>query len=128
MLDTIVGRSPTHKEHIQSWACPEARSRPGEPSYPLPAGFIRRWLLDRGSSATHHRSGGHQPAHQSMINRRLMIVPPAMPSSGRTEQLDEREKKFLRLLLEMANMRVDGIERLVPVFDGGDDSVWVGGP
>ena len=42
-----------------------------------------------------------------MINRRLMIVPPAMPSSGRTEQLDEREKKFLRLLLEMANMRVD---------------------
>jgi hypothetical protein len=35
-----------------------------------------------------------------MINRRLMIVPPAMPSSGRTEQLDEREKKFLRLLLE----------------------------
>ena len=107
MLDTIVGRSPTRKEHIQSWACPEARSRPGEPSYPLPAGFIRRWLLDRGSSATHHRSGGNQPAHQSMINRRLMIVPPAMPSSGRTEQLDEREKKFLRLLLEMANMRVD---------------------
>ena len=92
MLDTIVGRSPTHKEHIQSWACLEARSRPGEPSYPLPAGFIRRWLLDRGSSATHHRSGGHQPAHQSMINRRLMIVPPAMPSSGRTEQLDERER------------------------------------
>jgi hypothetical protein len=36
----------------------------------------------------------------------LMIVPPAMPSSGRTEQLDEREKKFLRLLLEMANMRL----------------------
>ena len=63
-----------------------------------------------------------------MINRRLMIVPPAMPSSGRTEQLDEREKKFLRLLLEMANMRVDGIQRLVPAFDGGDDSVWVGGP
>ena len=28
---------------------------------------------------------------------------------GRTEQLDEREKKFLRLLLEMANMRVDQI-------------------
>src|SRR3954452_16532758 len=106
MLDNRLGRSPTHKEHIQSWACPEVRSRPGEPSYRLPAGFIRRWLLDRGSSATHHRSGGHQPAHQSMINRRLMIVPPAMPSSGRTEQLDEREKKFLRLLLEMADMRV----------------------
>ena len=27
--------------------------------------------LDRGSSATHHRSGGIQPAHQSMINRRF---------------------------------------------------------
>ena len=46
-----------------------------------------------------------------MINRRLMIVPPAMPSSCRTEQLDEREKKFLRLLLEMANMRVEGTDK-----------------
>ena len=27
--------------------------------------------LDRGSSATHHRSGGIQPAHQSLINRRF---------------------------------------------------------
>src|SRR5215216_7792439 len=34
-----------------------------------------------------------------------------MPSSGRTEQLDEREKKFLRLLLEMANMRVEGTDK-----------------
>jgi len=49
--------------------------------------LIRRWLLDRGSSATHHRSGGNQPAHQSMINRRLMIVPPAVPSGGHVEQL-----------------------------------------
>jgi len=56
--------------------------------------LIRRWTLDRGSSTTYHRSGGNQPAHQSMINRRLMIVPPAMPSSGRTEQLDARAKKF----------------------------------
>src|SRR5215212_6429627 len=110
MLDTIGSGDHQPARNIQSWACPEARSRPGEPSYPLPAGFIRRWLLDKGSSATHHRSGGHQPAHQSMINRRLMIVPPAMPSSCRTEQLDEREKKFLRLLLEMVNMRVDGIQ------------------
>ena len=75
------------------------------------------------SAATHHRSGGHQPA---LINRRLMIVPPAMPSSGRTEQLDEREKKFLRLLLEMANMRVDGIQRLAPAVDGGDDLIVSG--
>src|SRR5215207_6233346 len=110
MLDTIgSGDHQPARNTSKAGPCPEARSRPGEPSYPLPAGFIRRWLLDRGSSATHHRSGGHQPAHQSMINRRLMIVPPAMPSSGRTEQLDEREKKFLRLLLEMANMR-DGWE------------------
>ena len=57
-------------------------------------------LLDRGSSATHHRSGGHQSAHQSMINRRLMIVPPAMPSSGRTEQLDARAKKFCACCLK----------------------------
>src|SRR3954447_17496191 len=40
--------------------------------------LIRRWTLDRGSSATHHRSGGNQPAYQSMINRRFMIVPPAL--------------------------------------------------
>ena len=33
--------------------------------------IFRRWRLDRGSSATHHRSGGSQPAHQSMINRRF---------------------------------------------------------
>ena len=80
--------------------------RPGEPSFPLPAGFIRRWLLDRGGSAT-HRSGGNQSAHQSMINRRLMIVPPAMPSVGCAEQFDERTKKILCLLLKTANMRVD---------------------
>ena len=49
--------------------------------------IIRRWKLDRGSSATYHRSGGNQPAHQSMINRRFMIVPPALPSGGHTEQL-----------------------------------------
>ena len=50
--------------------------------------IIRRWKLDRGSSATYHRSGGNQPAHQSMINRRFMIAPPALPSGGHTEQLE----------------------------------------
>ena len=54
--------------------------------------LIRRWILDRGSSATHHRSGGNQPAHQSMINRRFMIVPPALPSGGHAEQLDGQAK------------------------------------
>ena len=47
--------------------------------------LIRRWTLDRGSSATYHRSGGNQPAYQSMINRRFMIVPPALPSGGHAE-------------------------------------------
>jgi hypothetical protein len=41
-----------------------------------------------------------------MINRRFMIVPPALPSGGRTEQLEGLSKEFLRLLLETANMRV----------------------
>jgi len=50
--------------------------------------LIRRWTLDRESSATHHRSGGNQPAHQSMINRRFTIVPPALPNGGRAEKLD----------------------------------------
>src|ERR1700722_14737305 len=48
--------------------------------------------LDRGSSATHHRSGGNQPAYQSMINRRFMIVPPALSSRGHPEQLDEQAR------------------------------------
>ena len=51
-------------------------------------------LLDRGSSATHHRSGGNQPAHQSMINRRFMIVPPALPRGGHAEQLERRARNF----------------------------------
>ena len=84
-------------------------SRPGEPSFPLPVGFHRRWLLDRGSSATHHRSGGNQPAHQSMINRRFMIVPPALPSGGHAGQLEQTSKEFPCLRLETANLRVDRI-------------------
>ena len=85
-----------HRRHtsIQSWARLEARSRPGEPSSPLSAGIIRRWILDRGSSATHHRSGGNQPAHQSMINRRFMIVPPALPSGGHSETLARKQRIF----------------------------------
>jgi hypothetical protein len=41
-----------------------------------------------------------------MINRRFMIVPPALPSSGHAEQLEQTSKDFPCLLLEMANMRV----------------------
>jgi hypothetical protein len=67
---------------------------------------FRRWTLDRGSSATNHRSGGNQPAYQSMINRRFMIVPPALPGGGHAEQLEQTSEEFLRLLLETANIRV----------------------
>ncbi|HUN41219.1 MAG TPA: hypothetical protein VMU81_13095, partial [Acetobacteraceae bacterium] len=48
------------------------------------------------------------PAHQSMINRRFMIVPPALPSGEHAEQLEETSEGFSRLLLEMANIRVLG--------------------
>jgi hypothetical protein len=66
--------------------------------------LIRRWLLDRGSSATHHRSGGIQPAHQSMINHRPMIVPPALSSDGHAARLAKTSQGSLRLLLETADM------------------------
>jgi hypothetical protein len=41
-----------------------------------------------------------------MINRRLMIVPPALPSGGHAEQLEQTSEDSSRLLLETANMRV----------------------
>jgi hypothetical protein len=41
-----------------------------------------------------------------MINRRFMIVPPALPSGGHAEQLEQTSKDFPCLLLETANMRV----------------------
>ena len=56
--------------------------------------LIRRWPLDRGSSATHHRSGGNQPAYQSMIIRRFMSVLPALPSGGCAEQLERQARNF----------------------------------
>jgi hypothetical protein len=43
-----------------------------------------------------------------MINRRFMIVPPALLSGGHAEQLEQTSKDFPCLLLEMANMRVPG--------------------
>jgi hypothetical protein len=56
--------------------------------------LFRRWPPDRGSSATNDRSGGNQPAYQSMINRRFLIVPPALPSGGHAEQLAKQAKNF----------------------------------
>jgi len=44
-----------------------------------------------------------------MINRRLMIVLPALSSGGHTEQLETASKGSSRLLLETADIRVDGI-------------------
>jgi hypothetical protein len=41
-----------------------------------------------------------------MINRRFMIVPPALPRRGHAEQLGEPSEEFSRLRLETANMRV----------------------
>jgi hypothetical protein len=41
-----------------------------------------------------------------MINRRFMIVSPALPSGGYAEKLKRRATEFLCLHLEMANMRV----------------------
>jgi hypothetical protein len=40
-----------------------------------------------------------------MINRRFMIVPPALPSGGHAEQLEQTSKDRPCLMLETANMR-----------------------
>ena len=45
------------------------------------------------------------PLQKSMINRRFMIVPPALPNSGHAEQLGT-SKMLSCLLLDMADMRV----------------------
>jgi hypothetical protein len=52
-----------------------------------------------------------------MINRRFMIVPPALPSGGHAEQLAKASIGFSRLQLEMANMRVDKTSQLSPIWD-----------
>ncbi|MEO8883231.1 MAG: hypothetical protein ABI377_07470 [Devosia sp.] len=44
-----------------------------------------------------------------MINRRFMIVPPALPSGGHAETIRKVDHEFPRLQLEVANMRVDEI-------------------
>jgi hypothetical protein len=42
-----------------------------------------------------------------MINRRFMIVPPALSSGGYAEGAHQTSHEFLCLQLEVANMRVD---------------------
>jgi hypothetical protein len=44
-----------------------------------------------------------------MINRRFMIVLPALPSEGHAEQASQTGHNFLRLQLEVANMRVPAL-------------------
>jgi hypothetical protein len=46
-----------------------------------------------------------------MINRRFMIVPPALPRGGYAEKLKTRAMEFPYLLLEVANMRVHRLAR-----------------
>lgn len=63
-----------------------------------------------GADAIHfilaRRTTALLPAHQSMINRRFMIVPPALPSGGRAEAIRKSDHDFLRVQLEGANVRV----------------------
>ena len=78
--------------------------------------IFRRWRLgrrrlDRGSSATHRRSGGIQPAHQSMINRRFDDRASCPAQTAAILNRSRASKAFLRLRLETANMRVVKIKR-----------------
>jgi hypothetical protein len=53
-----------------------------------------------------------------MIHRRFMIVPPAVPSGGHAEQLEQTSEDFSRLLLETANMRVQRFHGTTPITPG----------
>jgi hypothetical protein len=53
-----------------------------------------------------------------MTNRRFMIVPPALPSSGHAEQFEQTSKDFPCLLLEVANMRVSRFHETAPIQQG----------
>ena len=85
-------------------------------------------LLDRGSSKTKPRSCGSQPAHESLLNRRLSVLSPAVdvvqkPSAWAEPEcrcllkpLDgEHESRLLKKSLRLRNrggrrdfLRVDG--------------------
>jgi NADH dehydrogenase FAD-containing subunit len=102
---------------IQNRARPEARSRSENPRLHYQPDQFRRWQLDRGSSTTNRRSGANQCAHQRMINRRFLVVPPAVLGSGHADHACEQQATdFLCLLLEMANIRVQSAPRILPAF------------
>jgi hypothetical protein len=46
-----------------------------------------------------------------------MIVPPALLSGGHANRLLDKQRELSRLLLEVANMRVDRIRHLHPIKD-----------
>ena len=76
---------PTHVESWQGW-----RRHGRRPSFPLPAGSRPTWLLNRGSSATHHGPAVTNHA-SSMIDRRFMIVPPALPMAAALNSLEDKQ-------------------------------------
>ena len=83
---------------------------------------FRRQPLDRGSSATHHRSGGIQPAHQSMINRRFDIDRASCPAPVAAILARNRSRAAKASLvpryLKPANMRVVKVRRWYANDDG----------
>jgi len=64
-----------------------------------------------------------------MINRRFMIVPPALPRRGHAELLGGPSEEYSRLRLETANMRVPRIveaQHNLPVITGLDPVICRG--
>ncbi len=100
----LSGRSPerTLLDHI--W-CPgqEAGCR-GESSWPVMSRHCRRSLLDRGSPKTKPRSCRSQPAHESLINRRLWpCLLPWAPSKSSVRTLSRKRFRLIEPL--DSNMR-----------------------
>ena len=92
-MDRKTVQKETRNEHDISNAGQGRRHGHGQenPRRYYQPDLIRRWKLDRGSSATHYGSGGNQPAHQSMINRRFMIVPPALLKAATLTSLKNKQ-------------------------------------
>ena len=77
-------------------------------------------LLDRGSSKTKPRSCGNQPAHESLLNRRLSALPPAVDVVQKHSAWAEPECRRLlkaldgehesRLLKKSLRLRNEGVQ------------------
>jgi hypothetical protein len=57
-------------------------------------------LLDRGSSETKPRSCGNQPAHESLLNRRLSVLSPAVDAVQNHSAWAEPERRRLLKALD----------------------------